>query len=318
MWVVSGPTSAGRNLRIGELSRRSGVSVELLRAWERRYALLSPARTAGGYRLYDEGDLDLVRRMLAHQDAGLSAAEAARLTREEATGGMAAALPAGRSDTGPEPPQRLGQQLQEALEELNETRAQRILDSLLSRYALQTVLREGVLPCLRRLGDRWESGEVSVGQEHFASSLIRSRLLSIARGWGSGTGPRALLACMPGEQHDIGLICFGLALRGHGWSVIFLGQDTPLETVRETALGLSPALVVLTAILPVAPRWQTKELSRLAGVAPLALGGTGFGGGLAARIGARRLQGDPLAAAEQIQQLGFAGPAIGHRHGYGY
>src|SRR5690349_24662351 len=65
-------------LRIGELSRRLGVSDHVLRAWERRYGLLRPVRTTGGFRLYSEADLDRVRRMQAYLDQGLSAAEAAR------------------------------------------------------------------------------------------------------------------------------------------------------------------------------------------------------------------------------------------------
>src|SRR6188768_2775827 len=73
---------ADATLRIGELARRSGVSVDLLRAWERRYALLQPARTPGGYRLYSAEDEARVRSMQAHLAQGLSAAEAARLARD--------------------------------------------------------------------------------------------------------------------------------------------------------------------------------------------------------------------------------------------
>ena len=88
---------------------------------------------------------------------------------------------------------------------------------------------------------------MSVAQEHFASALLRGRLLGLARGWGNAGSPLALLACVPGDQHDLGLICFGLALRRHGWRITYLGPDTPLDTVGETARLLGPALVVLTA-----------------------------------------------------------------------
>ena len=109
------------------------------------------------------------------------------------------------------------------------------------------MLRDAVLPYLHELGERWQRGEASIGQEHFASVLLRGRLLGLARGWGSGGSRRALLACLPGEQHDLGLICFGLALRGQGWRITFLGPDTPLATIGDTVRLLHPVLVVVTA-----------------------------------------------------------------------
>ena len=87
---------------------------------------------------------------------------------------------------------------------------------------------------------RWERGEASIAQEHFASSVLRGRLLGLARGWGLGFGPVALLACLPGEQHDLGLIAFGLALRARGWRIVYLGSDTPIETIEETSRPARP------------------------------------------------------------------------------
>jgi hypothetical protein len=107
-----------------------------------------------------------------------------------------------------------------------------------------------VLPYLHELGERWASGEASVGQEHFASQLIRGRLLGLARGWDRGSGPRALLACAPGEQHDLGLIVFGVALRARGWRITYLGQDTPLETLAESARSLGPLAIVISSVSP--------------------------------------------------------------------
>ncbi len=111
-------------------------------------------------------------------------------------------------------------------------------------------LSEIVMPYLHDLGVRWESGEVTVAQEHFASNVLRGRLLGLARGWGRGIGPRALLACAPGEQHELGLITFGLALRAHGWRIEYLGADTPLETIGDVADALEVELVVVSAVVP--------------------------------------------------------------------
>ncbi len=284
-------TANPRNLRIGELSRRSGVSAELLRAWERRYQLFSPVRTGGGYRLYGEQDVDRALRMRFHIDAGLSAAEAAAETGTEFEAGLPTSSEPGR------PPQVPGAELSQALDELDDAQAHAALDRLLATFGIETVLRDVVLPHMRRLGERWEQGEATIAREHFASSLLRGRLLGLARGWGAGAGPHALLACVPGDQHDIGLICFGLALREQGWRITFLGADTPLDTVLEVVEVLRPKLVAVAASLYERADDARPGLERIARLAPLALGGRGVDSKLAEAVGARHMSEDPLTAA---------------------
>src|SRR3954452_11984591 len=212
-------------MRIGELSRRTGVSPELLRAWEQRYSLLQPTRSDGGFRLYSPQDEHRVATMRSHLERGLSAAESARLTLdEESVPAPAAERPALA---------RGASELRDGLDSLDESAAHAALDQLLAGFSVEMVLREVVIPYLRDLGERWERGEASVAQEHFASQILRGRLLGLARGWDRGPGPRALLACLPGEQHDLGLIVFGLGLRDRGWRITFLGPDTPLDTLGD-------------------------------------------------------------------------------------
>ena len=279
-------------LRIGELSRRTGVSAELLRAWERRYGLLRPSRTEGGFRLYSPADEQRVSLMRSHLQRGMSAAEAARLALTEANGdGSAQDEPLLR---------RRASELRKALDELDESAAQSTLDSVLAEFAPETVLSNLVLPYLRELGERWANGEASVGQEHFASHLIRGRLLGLARGWDRGGGPRALLACAPGEQHDLGLIAFGLALRGRGWRITYLGQDTPLETLAETAGSIGPQAIVIAAASPERLAHSGAKLRSLASTATVWLGGPGANAALAKKANAEYLDVDPLTAANRV------------------
>ncbi len=281
------------HVRIGELSHRVGVSRELLRAWETRYGLFSPTRTAGGFRLYGEDDERRVRRMLEHLAAGVSAAEAARLARAEPETTAQVA-----SNAAPVDP--IGAQLRGALDRFDEAGAHAAFDRLLADFALETVLREAVLPYLKDLGERWSAGEASIAQEHFASTLLRGRLLGLARGWGNGSGPLGLLACLPEDQHDLGLICFGLALRGHGWRIMFLGTDTPLAEISETARLKEAALVVLTAALTEHVTNNLDDLNEIAAHAPLALAGAGADSVTAKSIGARYLNEDPVTAAATV------------------
>jgi MerR family transcriptional regulator, light-induced transcriptional regulator len=282
-------------LRIGELSKRAGVSPELLRAWERRYGLLRPLRSSGGLRLYSPADVERVRLMRQHLAEGVAAAEAAAMALRGVVGEEAA--PAALD------PAAMRDDLAGALDRFDEPRAQEILDRLLAMATVDTLLSDVVLPYLRELGDRWERGEASIAQEHFASTVLRGRLLGLARGWGLGFGPIAVLACLPGEQHDLGLIAFGLALRARGWRIVYLGTDTPIDTIEETSRQLDPSLVVLNAVTDESVRPLVTQLRALAGRHRLALGGAGARNGVLEANGVLALTGDPIAAATDVTTL---------------
>ncbi len=194
----------------------------------------------------------------------------------------------------------LGARLREALDGFDDAGAHAAFDELLSTFAVETVLRDAILPYLHELGLRWESGEVSIGQEHFASSLLRGRMLGLARGWGNGGSPLALLACVPGDQHDLGLICFGLALRRHGWRIAYLGPDTPLATIVETTRMLGPALVILTATTATLAAGARDGLAEVARSSRLALAGAGVTPDFARAAGAHFLEHDPVTAAALV------------------
>jgi len=178
--------------------------------------------------------------------------------------------------------------------------AQAVLDRLLSDLSVTAILREIVLPYLAELGDRWQEGTASIAQEHFASNLIRGRLAGLARGWGDGSGPRAVLACPPGEMHDLALMIFGIALNRHGWRIDYLGADTPVEELTRAAAARRPDLIVLAATRAQALEPLTAQLAALARAVPLLLAGAGATRRLAAAVGARRAASDPVTAARDI------------------
>jgi MerR family transcriptional regulator, light-induced transcriptional regulator len=274
------------HLRIGELSRRSGVSPELLRAWERRYGLLRPQRSTGGLRLYSPGDLERVRAMQRHMTHGLAAREAAALA-----GQVTAQVASQRTAFDPG---RARAELGDALEAFDEPTAQGVFDELLSVTTVDALVTDVVMPYLHDLGERWARGELSVAQEHFASNVLRGRLLGLARGWGRGAGPRALLACPQGERHDLGLIAFGLALRERGWRIDYLGPDTPVESLDEAARRTDPSVVVVSAVRP-EPLDQVAGLARGHRVAI-----AGAGAKTASVQGVERLIDDPVTEAERL------------------
>ena len=285
---MSAPPIVG--VRVGELARRVGVAPETLRAWERRYGVLRPARTAGGYRVYGSADVARARRMRELIESGWAAGEAARAVNETAEPGAPATT--GEAD-----------ELLSALLGFDSAAGHAAFDRALGSRSLDTALSDVVLTAVREVGDRWERGEISVAQEHFASNVVRGRLLGLARGWGRGVGPVALLACLPGEQHDLGLVAFGLALRSHGWRIAYLGADTPLDTLERAAEAVEPAFVVVSATSGERIRAVASQLKAFAGRYRVGLGGSAAAAGDTKRLGVHDLRGDPVAEAARIAEL---------------
>ena len=280
-------------LRIGELSYRVGVRPELLRAWERRYSLLRPARAENGFRLYSESDEWRVRLMQEKLWSGLSAAEAARevstLDRDATRSGDRALRAA-----------ELTHDLGAALEGFDEERAHALLDRLFAVFGIERAIRDALVPYLRTVGERWASGDITVGQEHFASRLLEGRLLALARGWNKGPGPRVILACPPGEQHTLPLICFGLVLRNRGWRNIYLGGDTPLSTARMAADTVDANVMVLAAVSSDRFEPIMSGLKSLSKSRRLILAGAGATPQIAASLRVECLREDPMTAADTL------------------
>lgn len=306
-----GVSETTEQVRIGELGRRVGLSEHVLRAWERRYGLLRPARSPGGFRLYTAADEARVRRMQAGLDRGLSAAEAARA----AIAAHPHTLPSDRAEVEPLGLEEGRSRLRAALDDFDEARTHAALDGLVAGNAPEAVLHDVVLPYLHELGRRWERGEVDVTQEHFASNLLRSRIASwreesSAPSRQSGaTGPLAVLACPPGELHDLPLLIFAVALGRAGWQTVFLGADTPLPDLSDTVEQLRPDLVVLAATTPDRFVAVSAEVGALASSTTVAVAGAGASHEVAHRFGATFLPDDPVTAAARIA----ADPAVSTR-----
>lgn len=282
-------------MQIGELARRTGVSPELLRAWEQRYGLLRPERSPGGFRLYSADDEERVRRTAALIAQGVSAAEAARLART----GPGASAP---EQTEPDGSlvAALAAELRGALDRFDTGGATDALDRLFGTVSVDYAITQVLIPYLHELGERWAAGTASVAQEHFASQLVRGRLLGVAAEWGVGNPESVVLACLPGEAHDLGLVMFGLLLVRRGWHVTFLGADTPMDTLAASVPVLRPSLVVLGTYDADRFRANREAVARLAAMTRVAMFGQ-LEPDEVTQVGAELLVNDIARAAENLR-----------------
>jgi len=232
--------------------QQTGITSATLRAWERRYGVLSPGRSDGGYRLYSERDIATLRWLKGQVDAGVSISSAVTLLElQQADESPNPEPQSALSPAAPRGPRHAGVIIRELLAALlafHEAEAEAILSEAFALYSVEDVAEEVITPVLVEIGERWHRGEASIVQEHFATAFLRHRLAALFRVYSQpAAGPLAITGAAPGEWHDIGILLVALALRRHGWRVIHLGQNVPALHLAEEIQRLRPNLVCLSA-----------------------------------------------------------------------
>jgi MerR family transcriptional regulator, light-induced transcriptional regulator len=223
-------------MNIAALSRRTGVHPDTLRKWEQRYGVLRPQRTTGGQRRYTELDLARVEWLRERLTEGYRIGDAAALLGDVDVG-------VGRT------PAELRRALYAAVRDSDVDAIGALLDQTFTLLSLEQSLTRVIAPVLQLVGDGWASQELSIAQEHLISGAVRARLdslLSDARGDLRGT---AVLACVPGERHELGLLMLGTLLRADGWQIAYVGPDAPLDDALDLAERVDAGAVCLSATM---------------------------------------------------------------------
>jgi MerR family transcriptional regulator, light-induced transcriptional regulator len=258
-------------LRIGEVSRRTGVAVPTLRAWERRYGVLHPERTDGGHRLYSERDVARVTAMRGLLDEGWQTAAAAR----EVLRAPAPVTPLTPVSGSGDASNDLIVRLRAAIDAFDAPAADHAVDDVLARFEIPRALDEVLLPVLREVGDGWQDDPRIIAREHFATNTLRPRLQRLLRS-GMRSGQLTLVAAAPEhEEHDLGLLAAATAAADEGWRVHFLGARTPTRALERSVAELSPHVVLVGAVFREHAEAFLDDRPSLGGAA-VVLGGGGF------------------------------------------
>lgn len=266
-------------LRIGEVSRRTGVAVPTLRAWERRYGLLTPARTDGGHRLYSEADIGRVRGMQRLLDEGWSAGAAAREVLREPASVTPLRPVSGNGQASAD----LVARLEAAIEGFDGPSADSAMDDVFARFDVPRALDEVVLPLLRRVGEGWQDDPRVIAREHFATNTLRPRLQRLLR-TPVRPGARSCVAAAPeAEDHDLGLLAAAVVAADAGWRVHYLGARMPTMAMERSVLDLDPDLVLVGSMFRSHAEAFLADEARF-GRASVVLGGPGFLPSDAARL----------------------------------
>ena len=254
-------------MNIEAVARRTGVRAATLRKWEQRYQVLRPERTAGSHRRYSERDVLRVEWLKARLAEGYRIGEAAALLG--APGELPGNDPAALRDAL-------------AAAALNGARPDfgALLEECFALYPPEAAVEEVVAPALHTIGERWQAAELSVADEHRASALVRRKLHGLIDP-NPSDGAKALLACAPGERHEIGLLCAGILLQASGLGIVYLGPDTPVAQALELARDLGCDAVAIGATMAEHAARADAELADLEPEYPeitILRGGAAYGG----------------------------------------
>jgi len=237
---------------IKNVGEQTGILPVTLRAWERRYHVLTPGRSGNRYRLYSDRDVAILRWIKSRVQNGISISAAVEELRQSTQNGIwPEAVPTGILHETPQtntPPGKYARRLYHLLINYDESGAGELIREVLANYDLKTITTEIFTPCLVEIGEAWNRGEIRITTEHFASAYIRGKLLSLLQAYPIKRNvPFIVIAGAPSEEHEIGALMMAVLLRSEGFRVEFLGTDIPLDDLIYHARQEKPALIILTA-----------------------------------------------------------------------
>lgn len=269
--------TSGPRYNMRAVERLTGVPAATLRSWERRYGFPAPDRSAGARRLYSDTEITAIRWVKDQTAQGLSVSQAL----EQAQHGHAA-MPVTTPPPAAPPPAAvttLSAQFVDAVAAYDEAGAESVLSSAFARLSADIVLLEVLRPALVEIGERWARGELAIAAEHFGSRLVHRRLSALLNMQPPlSNASTVILACPPGEQHELGLMMLGVFLRWAALHVVYLGADVPVADLARCISALRPAAICLSAVDPRRPDAisETVTALRAAGITtPVVAGGPG-------------------------------------------
>jgi MerR family transcriptional regulator, light-induced transcriptional regulator len=304
----AGPTQHRHPMRV--VTRRTGLSADLLRAWERRYEVVAPARSAGGRRLYSDADIERLRLLYRATLAGRSIGQVAELPTSalaelvrqdvaaDAESGLRWPAPPARARGAPPAASDFLDDAFRAVERLDATALDAVLRRATVTLPVTALIEEVIVPLLEGVGARWRDGTLRPVHGHLASAVLRRVLERLVESASSPFATANLIVATPtGQIHEFGALLVAATAAAEGWRVTYLGPDLPAEDIAEAAARTRARAVALSIVYPAGDPAVGDELRRLRSELPTNI--AVLVGGAAARayeasldeIGAVRLAG---------------------------
>jgi len=270
MNTTAAKTIAQENYPMRTVSAITGVNPVTLRAWERRYGLIKPARTPKGHRLYTDKDIELVTRILRLLDRGISISQVSNSLRADIS------KPAETPQQTTDPWITYRGRAIDAIVRFDENHLDNLYNQVLALYPINIVTEQLLIPVLIDLGERWMNTDGSIAEEHFFGAFMRNKLGARFHHRNKRTtGTKLLVCCLPDEHHEIGVMLFSLAAHDHGFRLVYLGPNMPLGELAQTARHADCDGIVLSGSLTPSEKLLASDLPVLVKQAecPIFIGG---------------------------------------------
>ncbi|MBS0376696.1 MAG: MerR family transcriptional regulator [Proteobacteria bacterium] len=230
---------------IKAVSQATGVSIETLRAWERRYRVVEPRRDPNGRRSYDPADVIRLRKLREATERGHPISKLARVSDDELTGLLATGSDGPAAGEAP----GFAAQMLAAASEYRPEECDQALSMALALLPLQRVVDEVMVPALLEVGERWHAGEFSIAQERIVSNAVKKQVSLVLDTYNRiAAGPPVVLATLSDERHELGILMCALLTAARGVRCLYLGPDLPPADVATFAERTGAAAVVLSFV----------------------------------------------------------------------
>jgi len=233
-------------------ARKSGLTVHVIRVWEKRYDAVSPDRTDTNRRLYSDAEIERLTLLRAATHAGHSIGNIARLPTEklrELVGEIPSEPPA-------TPPKKQSasaalEQAIAAIEKLNSVELEETLERAAVAFGQHGLLQKVISPLAQKIGELWQSGAITAAHEHFASAVIRNFLVRNSTPYALNANVPTLVVATPaGQLHELGAVMVAAAANDMGWRVMYLGTSLPAVEIAGAAIQHKARAVALSIVFP--------------------------------------------------------------------
>ncbi|MBU9714266.1 MerR family transcriptional regulator [Evansella tamaricis] len=230
---------------IKAVSKLLGIQAGTLRAWERRYKIIEPVRNQAGHRLYTEEQVAILKWLIRKINSGFTIGQAVDILEKEE---MVSVFSDDTYDS--DQLNKLKREILLSLLNFEEGRCNQLLDQAFAIYSMEKVVIHILGPIMIEVGDKWEKGEITIANEHFATSYVRTRIGMVFQHLPvDGLLPKVLCVCTPKELHEIGLLIFTFYLKRRGFDTIYLGSGIPEVDIIQVAYKIKPKMIFLSCTM---------------------------------------------------------------------
>lgn len=261
---------------IKAVAQATGLTVETLRAWERRYEVVRPTRDSSGRRTYSAADVARLRLLRSATELGHTISRLAILPDDELA--KLVANSGGHARQGASRGQAYVERALDAAEHSDPTGVEEVLTTAIALLPPNEVIHSVIAPLVREIGDRWHRGEVTIAQEHMVTDIVRRLVIAVARGYlRADNGPCLVLSTLSGERHELGILMCSWLAATRRYHTHYLGADCPASEIARFALEVEARAVLISLVMPenqVPVMEQLRELaSMLRGKCEIWIGG---------------------------------------------